>query len=508
MAAAHQLIEKSADKSPLFVFEMANNHMGDLDHGLRIIDECAKVSEKFNYDFAFKLQYRELDTFIHPSFHARMDVRMVKRFMDTRLSRKETSALVSAIKARGFKSVCTPFDEVSVRRIVDDGFDTLKIASCSFTDWPLLEEIASAALPIIASTGGASIEDMDRVVSFFTNRQKALSLMACVAEYPTPSASLELNQIDLLRARYPSVRVGYSTHEDPDEILPVVMAIAKGACIFEKHVGVPTEKYSLNAYSANPEQVRRWLEAAETAFAMAGRSTLRDGPCESERKALGELRRGVYLKRDVKAGLRLTDDDVCFAIPAQTDQITANEWSKYRQYFSGRQLEAGSPLLHTDTTWTDVHSQVRAIVMRVKQLITESKGVVPGEAVLELSHHYGLERFDEAGATMITVVNRGYCKKLIAVLPGQRHPAQFHKIKEETFHVLHGTLNLTVDGRRRVCHPGDVITIMAGAVHEFDSETGCVFEEISSTHVAEDSFYCDEAINKNTNRKTILRYWL
>jgi sialic acid synthase SpsE/quercetin dioxygenase-like cupin family protein len=508
MAETRNSGETNADDLPLFVFEMANNHMGDLAHGLRIIDECAKVSEKFNYDFAFKLQYRELDTFIHPSFQARMDMRMVKRFMETRLSRQDTSTLVSAIKARGFKAICTPFDEVSVSRIVDDGFDTLKIASCSFTDWPLLEKIACARLPIIASTAGASVEDMDRVVSFFANRQRALSLMACVAEYPTPAASLELNQIELLRERYPSVRVGYSTHEEPDETLPVVMAVAKGARIFEKHVGVPTESYSLNAYSANPEQVRRWLEAAEKAFAMAGRSTLRDGPGTSEQKALGELRRGVYLKRDVDAGRRLTDDDVCFAIPAQGEQITANEWSKYRQYFSGRKLEAGSPLLHKDTTCNDVHSQVRAIVMRVKQLITESNGVVPGEAVLELSHHYGLERFGEAGATMITVVNRSYCKKLIAVLPGQRHPAQFHKIKEETFHVLHGTLNLTVDGRSRLCHPGDVITIMAGAVHEFDSDTGCVFEEISSTHIADDSFYCDEAINRNTSRKTILRYWL
>ena len=106
--------ETNAGALPLFVFEMANNHMGDLAHGLRIIDECAKVSENFKFDFAFKLQYRELDTFIHPSFHGRMDMRMVKRFMETRLSRQDTSTLVSAIKARGFKAICTPFDEVSV----------------------------------------------------------------------------------------------------------------------------------------------------------------------------------------------------------------------------------------------------------------------------------------------------------------------------------------------------------------------------------------------------------
>jgi len=43
---------------------------------------------------------------------------------------------------------------------------------------------------------------------------------------------------------------------------PLKIAIAKGAQIFEKHVGIKTDKYSLNAYSATPEQVRQWLQAA------------------------------------------------------------------------------------------------------------------------------------------------------------------------------------------------------------------------------------------------------
>ena len=149
-----------------------------------------------------------------------------------------------------------------------------------------------------------------------------------------------------------------------------------------------------------------------------------------------------------------------------------------------------------------------SIVSRVKNLLKESKGVVPGEAELEISHHFGLERFDQYGITMVTVVNRGYCKKLIVVLPGQKHPEQFHRCKEETFHVLHGELRLRLDDEERICGPGSVVTIAPGVRHAFESATGAVFEEISSTHFANDSFYTDESITKNQNRKTLLRYWI
>ena len=62
--------------------------------------------------------------------------------------------------------MCTPFDENSVPRVKSMGFDVLKIASCSFTDWPLLEEIAKYDLPIIASTAGCTIEKLTTLFYF------------------------------------------------------------------------------------------------------------------------------------------------------------------------------------------------------------------------------------------------------------------------------------------------------------------------------------------------------
>lgn len=494
--------------TPLFVLEMANNHMGDVEHGLRVIREFAEVCRGYPFKFAFKMQYRHLDSLIHPDFVGRNDIKYIKRFSETRLSREDTRKLVAEIKKQGFVAMCTPFDNASVDTIIEDGFEILKIASCSFTDWPLWERVVQAELPIIASTAGVGTEDIDNVVTFLQNRKKTFALMHCIGEYPTPTDKLQVNQIDFLKKRYPEVPIGYSTHEDPALTSPVVAAVAKGAAVFEKHVGVPTEKYALNNYSATPAQVKAWLDAAVEAYAMCGTNDGRIEPTAAEAASLFSLRRGVYAKRAVKAGERLTDKDVFFAIPTQDGHVTANDWSKYNHYYATADIPANAPVKVDNTRAVNARDTVLGIVRQVKDLLKQGNVVVPGMAALEISHHYGLDRVHEVGITMVTVVNREYCKKLIVVLPGQTHPAQYHKLKEETFHVLHGTLTLALDGKAEEYGPGSVIVVNRGVVHEFESKTGAVFEEISSTHQVDDSFYLDGEIAKNPQRKTFLSYWL
>lgn len=502
------LLSSSGIPDRLFIFEMANNHMGDVDHGIRIIREMKAVAKDFDFNFAFKLQYRQLETFIHPDYQGRADIKYIKRFSETRLSRDSVKRLVAEIKECGFIGICTPFDEASVDVIGEDGFDILKIASCSFTDWPLLEKIGASTLPVIGSTAGIQQDDIDNVVAFLSNRHKDFVLMHCVAEYPTEASALQLNQIDHLKARYPGLRIGYSTHEAPDAVLPVAIAISKGAIAFEKHVGVPTEQYSLNAYSANPEQVRHWLAAARDSYAIMGLSEGRIEPSKSELDSLIALRRAAFAKRDIAPGERIRDKDVFFAIPTQDGSITANEWSKYVHYYAAHGIKAKEPILSSNSRKVQVREKVYGIVQRVKAQLESAKVVVPGKAELEISHHYGLDSFDEFGLTMITVVNRHYCKKLICVLPGQQHPEQYHRIKEETFHVLWGKLLLKLDDVEHTLGPGAVVTIETGVKHAFAAPEGCVFEEISSTHEAADSFYTDPRVAENKDRKTHLTYWI
>jgi len=493
----------------LVVLEMANNHMGDMTHGFKVISDFGAVCRKFpEFKFAFKLQYRELDTFIHPSMRGRDDIKYIKRFSETKLTRENFDQLVSKIREEGFLAMATPFDNASVATIEEQKLDILKIASCSFTDWPLLEEAVAANLPVIASTAGAELSDIDKVVSFLAHRNKDFAIMHCVGEYPTADEKLHINQINLLQQRYPGVRIGFSTHEDPSNTDIVKMAVAKGATIFEKHVGVETEKYALNAYSASPLQIQAWLEAARYAFTVCGVGDQRLPENTAEKASLRSLRRGVFLRHDVKAGATITNDDVYFAFPPEDGQFTANDWSKYAQFTSSSKISKDAALTPTNAKRMDTRDTIWKIAQKVSNLIKESKITVPGGIDLEISHHYGLDKFDQVGLTMFTVVNRGYCKKLLVSLPGQQHPEQYHNKKEETFHVLHGEVHISLNGEKRVCLPGEVINVEPGVRHAFVSPTGSVIEEISSTHYKDDSYYTDESIMKNKMRKTHLTYWM
>jgi len=493
---------------PLFIFEMANNHMGDLDHGLRVIREFAQIKDQYKeFDFAFKFQFRNIDTFIHPDYKERMDLKYVKRFTETRLTNEQFTTMKNEAEELGFIPICTGFDEDSVGLIEEMGFNIIKIASCSFTDWPLLNRIALTDLPIIASTAGSTLEEIDNVVAFFTNRDKDLTIMHCVGEYPTETTNLQLNQIALLKERYPNVKIGYSTHEDPDDPNIVPMAVALGAQTFEKHVAVETAEYAKNAYSATPQQVGSWLQAARTAFRVCGATSGRPAASEKELADLRRFKRGVFLKRDLKEGEVATRDEVFFAFPCQAGQILANDMSKYTKYIAKKDFAAKEALQAHSVEKRNLREQVYNIVQDVKEFLETANVVFPQDVDLEISHHYGIENFYTTGTTMITVVNREYCKKLIIALPGQNHPEQYHKKKEETFVILHGAVDLYLNDEVNTLNKGDVITIEPEVRHRFETSGGCVIEEVSSTHYKDDSYYVDPAIAQNQNRKTFIPHW-
>ena len=494
----------------LFIFEMANNHMGDLSHGKKIINAFADVKDKYpQFDYGLKFQFRNLDTFIHPDYQDRTDIKYVKRFQETGLTGVEFRALKQLAEYRGFTPICTAFDEASVDRVERMGFPIIKIASCSFTDWPLLNRIAETDLPIIASTAGSTMEEIDNVVAFFLNRKKDLTIMHCVGEYPTQEANFQLNQIKLLKERYGDVKVGYSTHEDPSasEILPV--AIGLGAEVFEKHVGVATPEYELNDYSVTPEQMNRWLREAARATKICG---LDIGRYEATHKEMSDLRtfkRGVFINRDIEVGDTIKREDVFYAFPCQEGQVLANDMSKYTEYVSRASISKNAPVLHEMVDSRNLREDILAMRNDVQELVYRSGVTVPKNSPLEISHHYGIEDFYKTGLSMVTVVNEGYCKKLLISLPNQEHPTQWHEKKTETFVVLYGEVDLYLDDEKIVLTPGEIATIHPKVRHRFVAgSSGSVIEEISTTHYVDDSYYEDSEITNNKNRKTFVTHWM
>ena len=313
----------------LFVLEMANNHWGDVDRGLKIISDYAKVVRYNNVRAAMKFQFRDVDSFIHKDFRHRTDIRYIKKTLDTQLSWADYQKMVTAVRNSSMISMATPFDEASVEKCVELGIQIIKIASSDIKDWFLIEKIATTKKPVIISTGGSSLRDLDDLVSFFFKRSIPLAINHCVSIYPCEDHELEMNQIDFLKARYPDNVIGFSTHEYCDWHNSMLIAYAKGARTFERHIDVDAGGIPVSPYCSLPEQVDIWFKAFRKAEEMCGGSAMaKRVPPEKEVRYLDGLVRGVYAKRDLPAGHILADDDVYLAVPLQKGQISCREMMK------------------------------------------------------------------------------------------------------------------------------------------------------------------------------------
>lgn len=505
-------MDENYDFRELFVLDLANNHQGSVEHGLDIIRGVAEAAKRNKVRAAVKFQFRQLGSFVHPDHREDKEHKHISRFLSTELSPAQFQILLDEVRKQGLVSICTPFDEESVGVIAEMGFDILKVASCSAKDWPLLEDISAAGLPVIFSTGGLDLNDIDGLATFFEHRGTDFAIMHCVSIYPIPDPQFQLNQIDRLRERFPGITVGWSTHEVPDDMMPIVAAVAKGAQMYERHVGVETDKIKLNAYSSTPEQVDKWFAAFNRAKTLCGAAERPPSP-DVERDSIDSLRRGVYAKKALKRGSELSRSDIYFAIPYNDGQLESGlaptDGQSKLELLSD--IEPNAPVMTEQVHLPDnpEYHIIKKAVHDVKAMLNEARIALNSEFSVEYSHHYGISEFRKTGAVIIECINREYCKKLVVQLPGQRHPSHYHARKEETFQVLHGVMHTKVDGHDQTLHPGETVLVQPGVWHSFWTDTGVIVEEVSTTHYNDDSFYKDKAINQleRYERKTKVDHW-
>jgi len=314
----------------LFVLELANNHWGKVDRGLKIIRDFGTIVRYNNIKAAIKLQFRDVDNIIHPAFKGNQESRYIKKTEATKLSKEEFSLLLDEVKNVGCIPMSTPFDEASVDLCVEFDLPIIKVASSDMNDWPLLEKIASTRRPVIISTGGASEKDLDDVVRFFEKRDIPLAINHCVSLYPSEDDELNLNQIDYLKNRFPDHVIGLSTHEYHDWHSSMLISYGKGARSWERHIDIDYESVPVSSYCTLPQQADEWFKAFHKATEMCGGPTnARRVISKKEVEYLDALVRGAYARRNLESGYVLNSDtfikDFYLAIPLLKGQLSCRE---------------------------------------------------------------------------------------------------------------------------------------------------------------------------------------
>ena len=496
----------------LYVLDLANNHFGDLKHAKKIIKDFALVAKKNKVKATIKFQLRDYDTFIHKDF-INSDNNYVRRFLDTKLSVTQFKQLFQYVKKNGLLTACTPFDENSVKIIETAKFDFLKIASVSANDFTLLKRVVKNKIPKIISTGGLSLFEIDKIVRIMKKYNQNFSLMHCISIYPSNNSDLQISFIKSLKKRYPGIVIGWSTHEDPDSFMPSSLAKACGAEMFERHIGINSKKYKLNKYSMQPKGFQDYLDNLNNVNKILSYNN-NDNKIISKKEisTLNTLQRGLYAKIDLKKGTILNEKNTYLAFPLQKNQMPANNIKegiitksvvKNHQPILNKYIIQDPEVMKDLMIWEHIHN--------VRGILNENKIAVGDNFEMEISHHKGLENFRKVGCYLFNLINKEYAKKIIVMLPNQMHPVHHHRIKNETFHILSGSLSLTVNGKVKKLKEGDVIDIHKNSPHKFKAGIkGCIFDEISTTSIKSDSHYKNPKIKKlkRFERKTIVTSWV
>ena len=296
------------------IAEIGNNHQGEMSKA----KEMFKVAKECGAD-AVKLQKRDNKTLYTKALYNKVyDNRNSfgntygehREFLE--FGKSEYLELMEYAKSLDLDMFATAFDFTSADFLEEIGVPAYKIASGDLTSIPLLQHIAKKGKPIILSTGGGTMEDIQRAYDAIMPINSELCLLQCTAAYPAEPKDLNLRVISELKSNFPDILVGLSDHENG--IAMAVAAYVLGARVIEKHFTLNhTWKGTDHAFSLEPTGFRKLVRDLRRLPIALG-SGVKD-VIEIEKDPIRKMRKAIYSGADLQAGYVLQSSDLVFKCP-------------------------------------------------------------------------------------------------------------------------------------------------------------------------------------------------
>jgi sialic acid synthase SpsE len=297
----------------LVVAEIGVNHDGSVQKALELVSAAAACGAD-----AVKVQVFRANTLMHASsslaeyqkqrVKAENPIDMLRKY---ELASGDIRRVVQRVRELNMIPLATPFSSQDLEVVDGLRLPAIKIASPDLVNRPLLEGAAALRLPLLISTGAASMEEVQTSVCWLREWGCTYALLHCVSAYPTPLESAHLCWIGEL-ARQFECAAGYSDHTT--DVLSGALAVAAGACIIEKHLTYDrSAKGPDHAASADPQQLERYIKRireAETLCGSPGKTVL---PIEEDVRKVS--RQSLVVRRSLKPGETLRSEDLTFQRP-------------------------------------------------------------------------------------------------------------------------------------------------------------------------------------------------
>ena len=305
-----------ADDTGCYVIaEVGNNHQGSLDKAKELIlaaKECGvdavKLQKRANrtlFTSALYDQPYENENSFGSTYGAHREA--------LEFGRDEWQELLGYAADLDVPLFATAFDEASADFLAELDTPAFKVASADIVNTPLLRHIAAHGKPIVLSTGGATLDDIDRAVAAILPLNSQLCVLQCTAAYPVEVEELNLAVITTLRERYPDVVIGLSDHQNG--ISMALVAYMLGARVIEKHFTLNhAAKGTDHAFSLMPEGMRKLVRDLRRVPDALGDGVKRRLP--SEDGPLVKMGKKLVAARALEAGRVLEPGDVVAKSPA------------------------------------------------------------------------------------------------------------------------------------------------------------------------------------------------
>jgi N-acetylneuraminate synthase/sialic acid synthase len=188
-----------------------------------------------------------------------------------------------------------------------------KFASGDLLNTPLQRYVAAFGKPMFLSTGGGTMEDIERAVDAILPINDQLCVMQCTAAYPADVEDLNLKVIPALRERFPELVIGLSDHQNG--IAMAVVAYMLGARVIEKHFTLDHAlKGTDHAFSLMPDGMRRLVRDLHRIPAALGDGVKRPLPVEA--RPLEKMGKKLVAARELPTGHVIAEEDIAIKSPA------------------------------------------------------------------------------------------------------------------------------------------------------------------------------------------------
>jgi N,N'-diacetyllegionaminate synthase len=215
------------------------------------------------------------------------------------LPREAFAELAAYARQCDIEFLATPFSVEDLKFLVSIGVQAIKLASTDIVNEPLLAAAAESGLPVMASTGAATAQEIGRAVDQFRKPAAGpLALLHCVSCYPTAESQANLGRIRVLGEMFGCV-TGYSDHTE--SICMGGYAVAAGARIIEKHLTLDRSWQGPDhAFSLEPAGMAEYIRQVRYAERLLGDGGVEAQDCELETRRLA--RGNIVAARDIVAG--------------------------------------------------------------------------------------------------------------------------------------------------------------------------------------------------------------